>query len=580
MQLKSLIVALAVGSMILVGCSAPKDGEHCLHILTSNDIHGAYFDSTYTRQDIKPSMLAMQYYVDSVRTAVGEDNVLLIDDGDFLQGDNASYYFNYVDTDEPHVFSRMAAYMGYDVIVAGNHDIETGHPGYDRIAAELKERGIPFLAGNARRNDSGKPYFPVSATFRRAGVKVCVLGFDNANIKAWLDESLWDGMHFESLLPLVQQEVDKVIRKKKPQVVVVAVHSGTGEGDGSILESQGLDLYNSLKGVDVLVCGHDHKAYVRSDGDKCLVNSGSHCRNLGHAVLTLGTQGGKVTSRSVQAGLIPVDASMADPDMSEAFHEDYLKVKTFTTREVGELTSDMVLSDFALGMSDYINFIHRVELESCPADISIVAPLTQRGTIHAGKLTYNDLFTLYQYENQLFLVSMSGEEVMNYLEVSYDQWIQTVSSPDDHVLNIINTPDPRTGRGKWSFREATFNFDSMAGIRYTVDVTKSIGQRVVIESMADGSPFDPAGTYKVAMTSYRASGGGGLMAKVGIDTDRIEERVIEKYPEIRELMYDYILEHGTVDPAEIADESVIGHWEFIPQDIAIPGIKADMELVF
>lgn len=573
------ILHLTTALLLIAGCCGPKDGEYVLHLLTTNDIHGTYFDSTYVDSRLHPSLVNVKYYVDSIRTAAGKDNVILIDAGDFLQGDNAAYYFNFVDTETPHIYPRIASYMGYDVVVAGNHDIETGHPVYDRIAKQFKSLHIPFLAGNAVRNDNGKPYFPVYTIVRKQGVKVAVLGFDNANIKAWLNESLWSGMHFESLLPYVQEQVDKVIAKEKPQVVIVAVHSGTGEGDGSVMENQGLDLYNSLKGVDVLVCAHDHKPFVNDREDMCFVNAGSHSRNVGHAEIGLTVSRGKAVAKSLSSSLIPVRQDRGDAAMREEFHKDYEAVRAFTLKEVGELKADLDLSDAFTGMSDYINFVHTVCLESCPAEISIVAPLAQRGVIKAGILVYNDLFTLYQYENQLFLLTMSGEEIKNYLEVSYDQWINTVSGPDGHVLKISSTPDPRNGNGRWSFVGYPYNFDSMAGINYTVDVTKPFGERVAISSMADGAAFDFARSYKVAMTSYRASGGGGLLGKIGVDTDNIEDRVIDKYPEIRELMYDYLLEHKVIDPEVVGDAGIIGHWEFVPRDIAAPGIAADMELL-
>ena len=153
------ICVAAASLMLLAGCS-PKDGDCCLRILTTNDLHGSLFDSTYVDGNVRNSLMAVKWYVDSVRSAAGEQNVILLDDGDFLQGDNSVYYFNYVDTLTPHIFPRMASYMGYDAVVGGNHDIETGHKVYDRVAADLEAAGIPFLAGNAIRNDNGEPYFP------------------------------------------------------------------------------------------------------------------------------------------------------------------------------------------------------------------------------------------------------------------------------------------------------------------------------------------------------------------------------------------------------------------------------------
>lgn len=578
---KTLIVVVAAIAAValLPGCTrGPKDGEHTLRILTTNDVHGTYFDSTYVSDRTRPSLLSVNYYVDSVRTAAGRDNVLLIDAGDFLQGDNAAYYYNYVDTITPHVYPRIAAYMGYDAITVGNHDVETGHPVYDRITKDLHSAGIPFLGGNAIRDDSGQPYYDLYKTFNRAGLKVLVIGYTNANITAWLGESVWSGMTFESLIPLVQQDVDRLVAKEQPQVVIVSVHSGTGPGDGSQLESQGRDLYNSLSGVDFVICSHDHRAYVASNDHIGLINSGSHSRDIGYGEITVTTRKGQIESKTISTGLIHVDKDKSDPEMRAAFQKDYEAVKAFTLKPVGTLTQDMVLADAVKGMSPYTNFMHYISLCSSGADISIAAPLSLRGTVKAGTLIFNDMFSLYSYENQLNVITMTGEEVRRYLEASYDAWVNTVSSPASHVLKIQNRPDPRSGTDRWSFAARTYNFDSAGGLNYTVDVTKPLGKRVSITTMANGAAFDPTATYSVALTSYRANGGGGLLKAAGVDSDNIEERIIGKYPEIRNLMYDYISECGVLDVDEISRPDIIGHWSFVPESYA-PAIARDAALV-
>ena len=83
------------------------------------------------------------------------------------------------------------------------------------------------------------------------------------------------------------------------------------------------------------------------------------------------------------------------------------------------------------------------------------------------------------------------------------------------------------------------------------------------------------------MTSYRANGGGGLLKHgAGIDTNNIGERVVARYPEIREMLYDFIQEHGTITPELIGNPAVIGQWEFVPSAIAQKALDADMELLF
>lgn len=577
--LGALIAACCIAAA--ASCNAgPADGERSLHILTTNDIHGSYFDSTYTGGGIRNSLYAVKRTVDSVRAAVGAENVILIDAGDILQGDNAAYYFNYVDTLSPHVYPRMAARMGYDAVVLGNHDIETGHRVYDRVASQMEELGIPFLGGNARRADNGEPYFPVSAVVRKGGLKVAILGFNNANISNWLSEKLWEGMRFESLVPLVQEEVDKVVRKEKPQVVIVAVHSGTGEGDGTVIESQGLDLFNSLKGVDFLVCAHDHRARIERSEEICLLNAGQRCRNLAHGTMELTVDGGKVSEKSLDAELLTVDRRKVDEQMREEFHNDFSAVKAFSTQVIGTLETDLRTSDSYIGMSDYLNLIHTLALTSSPARISLGAPLTYNGTVKAGEIIYNDLFTIYPFENQMNLIRMSGKEVRLYLEASYDSWIGTLGDGSGHILKIRQEDDPRNNRKNWSFTARSYNFDSAGGLVYTVDVTKPSGKRVSIKSFADGSTFSEEQTYPVAMTSYRANGGGGLLRAAGIDTGKIEERVIDYYPEYRTLLYDFIKSRGSITSEGIGDRSIIGGWAFVPEKLAGPALEADLKLLF
>mgnify|MGYP002860915144 CR=1 FL=1 len=126
----------------------------------------------------------------------------------------------------------------------------------------------------------------------------------------------------------------------------------------------------------------------------------------------------------------------------------------------------------------------------------------------------------------------------------------------------------------------SYNFDSAAGLDYTVDVTKPFGERITIGRTADGSAFDEEREYTVAMTSYRASGGGGLLAEAGIDTDRIDERIVARYPEIRNILFDYLVENGSIDPEKIGDPAVIGSWKFIPEKLSSEALEQDFALLF
>lgn len=562
---------------LLAAACAHQETVHTIDVIATGDVHGAYFDEPYVSGRTRTSLMSVSAWVDSVRNARGKDNVILLDVGDCLQGDNAAYYYNNVDTIAPHLFPRLASYMGYDAAVVGNHDIETGHRVYDRVAAQMKKERIPWLCGNAIC-PNGKPYFKDYTILHRAGLKVAVLGFGNANISAWLSPELWSGMHFESLLPLVQQRVDAVIASEHPQVVIVAVHSGTGEGDGTQLENQGLDLLNSLQGVDLIIGAHDHIPYVQRVGDCLYVDGGARGGYVSHATISLLCKGRKILEKHSSAEFCRMDKSKINTEMQERFRPEFEAVKAFTCRKVGTLEMPLLTREAYAGMCSYLDLVHTVQLCSSGCDISFAAPLTFNGKVAPGELVFNDMFTIYPFENQLFVLSLKGSEIKDYLEYSYGIW---VSDDPLHVLNIVRKSDPRTGAMRWSFVNRSYNFDSAAGINYTVDITKPKGSRVNILSMADGTPFDESAFYKVAMTSYRANGGGDLLIDgAHIAKEDIDARIVARCPEIRSSIYDFIVEHGIIDSLAVSDRSRLGSWRFVPEEIAAPAIEKDMELLF
>lgn len=579
MKFKPLLL-LAVLLLPLSCNQRLKDGQYTLTVLSTNDVHGSWFDSTYIGTGVKKSLFAVNTYVDSVRQADGAQNVLLVEVGDCLQGDNAAYYYNYVDTLSPHLFPRLIHYMGYDAVVWGNHDVETGHRVYDRVNKELAGYGVPFLAGNAIRDDNGKSYFPLYKMVNKAGLRIAVLGYENANINAWLAEEVWSGMHFDSIAARVQADVDAVRAKEHPDVVVVGVHSATGEGDGTNPESEGLDVFNKVRGVDFVLTSHDHRPVTITRDTMALMNSGSHARFLAHGKLHLEVKDGQIVSKRYETDLIPVDPQRADPAMCAAFRPEFEAVRAFTRQEVGSLNITLRSREAYVGRCPYVDLVHTLCMQYTHTDLSIAAPLSFNTTVPEGTLIFNDLFSIYPFENQLYVIRMTGDEIQRYLEASYDRWICTWTRPGDHVLQIVPRDDPRTQQKRWSFVGFTYNFDSVAGINYTVDVTKPRGQRICITSMADGSAFDAAREYTVALTSYRASGGGNLLDEVGIDTDKIDSRVVARYPEIRKVLYQRLQEDDSIDPEEISDTALLGNWEFVPVAIARPALEADMKLVF
>ena len=581
MKIKPIITVMAV--LAVAACSTLKDGEYNLSVVATGDGHGYWFAKPIEAGGkARGSLMAQSAFVNGVRAEKGADNVILIDAGDNFFGSGAPFYYNYLDTTSSHLYPRLASYMKYDAVVAGHSDFESGHRVYDRVAKEMKKEGIPLLAGNALSDRNGKPYFPAYSIIKKGGVKVAVLGYTNAANASLMDGSSVSGLHFESLLPLVQEDVDKVRSKEKPQIVIVVAHTAMGKGDGQNLEKQGLDLFKSLRGVDVVVTGHDHANKVMSADSIVVLDCGRTGQNAGVTDIKLVVKGGKVVSRTLDARMTSIKSEEYDTAMEEAFEADYDKVRSFITGTVGEIKKDLVSREFYYKQCDYMNFLHALAMSAYPVDISLSATLQIDGKVPAGEVRYQDIRKVYPYENKLVVLRLTGAEILKYLEASYDAWINTVAEPSEgaHVLKIKQSKDYSTGKMAWKLAKSPANFDSAAGINYTVDVTKPYGSRIVITGMADGSKFELDKEYTAAITTYRSVGSGGLLKAAGLtDTKSVEERIVYRGPEFRTILYQYFKKNGSVDPAVIGDPKVIGSWKFIPE-FAPAAIKADIELLY
>lgn len=560
-----------------------EDGEYNLELYAQNDIHGRFFDSLYVENAERLSVANISEYLNLRRQESGADKVIAIDNGDHLQGDIAAYYYNFVydyssGQDKRHLFSQICDYMNFDAVVVGNHDIEAGHSNYDRIKADLQGCGISYLAANAIDETTNESYFEPYTILDKGGVKVAVIGMTNPAIKKWLPEHLWKGIDFVEIKGVAEKLVAQITKEHNPQLIILAVHAGLGDGSAEDIENPARYLAANLKGVDIVLASHDHRVAcekVFNGVDSVLVmDGGSHANNLQSAKIKLVVKDNKVVEKKIEGEIISMKHVAKDEAYLEKFRGAYLNVKDYTNAKIGKLDKDLYTRDAFFGPSDYINLIHTVQLDKTGADVSFAAPNTYNSYLPAGDLLRSDLFLLYPFENTLFKISMTGKQIRDYLEFSYDNWICTVRKPGDHIFNMQYTE--RNGVGRYWFKNMAFNFDAAAGVNYIVDVTKEFGERVSISSLHSGEKFHLDSTYTVAVNSYRASGGGDLLKiGAGIDPHKdLQAITLGVYPEVRNLIDEYFKNNpqGAI--------KYYSNWKFGPDNLAVGAIKRDRKLLF
>jgi 2',3'-cyclic-nucleotide 2'-phosphodiesterase/3'-nucleotidase len=572
----SLLSILLV--LLFISCQQGKlkDGTYTFEVYATNDLHGRFFDSLYISNESNGvhlySLASISTKIKEARANAGENQVVLLDIGDHLQGDNAAFYYNFIDTVSEHIFPKVMNYLNYDAVVVGNHDIEPGHRVYDKVMGEL---AMPYLAANALDTKTENPFFEPYTILNKNGVKIAVIGLTNPNIPNWLSPHLWEGIEFKDITPTLEHWVKVVREKENPHFVIVAMHAGLGDEESDSMENPARFVAKNVKGIDLVLAAHDHQVTAEKllNGDKeiWLLEGGSRASALSKATVELTVKDGNVVNADVTGESIPMSGVAPDQVYTKNFRKEFLEVKAFTNRPVGMLNSDIASRDAYFGPSAYVDMIHTLQLKASGADISFVAPLSFDAKIAKGVLNYQNLLDIYPYENQLNVIEMTGHEIKNYLEYSYTLWLNSNPVQNGHLLNLKTDSNGDRVR----FQNPSYNFDSAAGIIYEVDITKPEGERLHILSRADGGAFNQDATYKVALTSYRASGGGYLLEKgAAIPKEQMEGRIVARLADIREILYAQLQTDGFIDAKKL------NQWKFVPEKLATQLAEKDYKLMF
>ena len=550
-----------------------------LQIIETSDVHGCFFPYDFINRRALPGSLArVKTFVNQMRAKYGAENVFLLDNGDILQGQPICYYYNYVATKQTNIAAQCTNYLNYDVQTLGNHDIETGHEVYDKW---IRETHAPLLGANIISNETGKPYtLPYKVMCKDGKIKVAVIGMLTPAIPSWLKEQLWSGLHFEDIAASAQRTVKEVVEREHPDVIIGLFHSGWDSGivTDDYVEDAARIVAEQVPGFDVILFGHDHRPHnsltPNVDGSSVLcLDPANNARRVALATLKMVEENGRWKIADKQGQVVDLTEIAPDESYMNHFAAAIDSVKAWADQPLGTFKHNISTRDCYFGPSAFNDLILNLELQITHADIAFNAPLMLNAEIKAGEVTVADMFNLYKFDNQLYVMRLTGEEIRRHLEMSYDLWVNTMRSPDDHLLLFADTNDDAQRLG---FKNFLFNFDSAAGIDYEVDVTKPNGEKVKILQMSDGRAFDPNAWYRVAVNSYRGNGGGELLTKgAGIPRDSLQSRIEwESKLDQRHYLMEEIKRMGTLDPQPN------NNWRFVPEEWTKPAAARDYELLF
>ncbi len=543
-----------------------------LYILQTTDVHGNIRDYNYFTDAPSDYGLA-RIYSRVTEYRKKHKNVILIDGGDLIQGTPMIYYFNVLEPDKPNPMILTMNYMGYDAFTVGNHDIEQGLFVYNRAQ---NESYFPWLSANSILPD-GRSYFKPYTIIERNGIKIGIIGLTTPGIPMWLDENLYPGIKWANMVKTAQKYA-KILRPNV-DVLVGLFHAGFESGYSAAATNKlGLPNENAsglvadkVPEFDLVFAGHSHQLVPaqglvasKTNTDPLRINAGSWGRNLGVAEIILSskyqdekqkTKDNRLKNENTRKeGLqfpIPnfqekhfgkivkmsgwlesmkeVEPSKAILQLSDYYHQKTLE---YIRQPVAELSQAIDAARSRFEDNALVELINKAQLDYTKTDISFAASFSTHFKMPAGPVLVKDIYSMYRYENFLYTIEMSGQQILDFLTYSARFFVLNEQG------NIIANSEM-----------AGYNYDMAEGLRYKILVNQKKNPKSNLEdgqtknTVADliliktGKPLEMDQTYVVAMNSYRASGGGGHLAAAGIQNPKI---LSKSSMEMRTILSEYL----------------------------------------
>jgi len=514
-------------------------------ILGTTDMHGRVFPiDYYTNKYDNVGIAKVATLVKEARKT--DPNLLLVDSGDTIQGTPLEYFHNKRNNTPPDPMMLAMSSLHYDSMTVGNHEYNFGLKVLEKARGEAK---FPWLSANTYNKGTPTTHYTPYIVKEVDGVRVGVLGLTTPGIPNWENVPNYEGLEFHETVSEAKKWVPILREKEKVDIVAITMHMGieedlrTGIPSPSQVpnENAAVAIARQVPGVDVILMGHTHR-----DVPSLVVNGvlltqanrwASHVARV-DIYLEKNESDGRWQVAAKSSRTIPVTEKTAvDPEIAQLGQPYDKETQDWLSRTIGESTEELTSQDCRLRDTAIIDLIQRAQLEAGKADVSMAACFNPQARIPKGPVTVRDIAGLYEYENTLVTLELTGQQLKDALEHSARYF--RPYEPGKSLNELVDQRIPG------------YNFDVAEGVTYTLDVTKPFGQR--IQSLRfKGQPLSPTQKLRVVTNNYRVNGGGNYtMYKDATVVYRSSE-------EVRELIIDWVEKHKTIPTQANNNWGIVG----------------------
>lgn len=359
--------------------------------------------------------------------------------------------------------------MGLELSTIGNHEFDRGKAELKRIqnggcapASALRTKTevscskggsfsgakFQYLGANAIDQDTQKPIFAPVAMREFAGVKVGFVGVSLLNTPGTTRGA--GGITFLPEAETVNQYA-RELRAQGADAIVALIHEGGSTSARKLNDRTCPDLTGDIvpvvqglsRDVDVVLSAHTHKEYICTINGILVTQAGYYGNMVAEVDLTI-VKGKGVVSKSARS--VPVIRAAQDPlppgyevatpdpliENTIAFYDrltepERKKVFGYIAQDIDRIQTEtgtrIDVADHPLGRVIADAFLD-VEVSGRVVDIGMINPGGLRATVRygqSGELTYDDVFAVAPFNNDLIYVQLTGAQLLRLLEQQWEE---------------------------------------------------------------------------------------------------------------------------------------------------------------
>lgn len=557
----SIVLALMLAFVLSIALNrwSTRQQETDICILFTADVYGNILPYDYVTDSEAPSLAQFMSLAKEQRAQHG-NRVITLDNGNRLSRGVVPFYYNFIDSIHEPLNYRADRLIGYDATGVGLHDPEYAECLNPKRHDPSKQP--PVICANLISSLTGEPIFKPFELIERDGIRIVVLAMMSPSVSEWIPADIWHDVETQDMIECAQKWVPYIQQHLQPDLLIgmfgctdeyqtddvdANTYKNPNGGIPAALATGGFDLL-LMRDKNVPMTNH----LVTQDGDSIpYITAGKLSEYVGMSHIHLTKRDDGKYDKKISNKIVNLSNYKPDPSYCKTLQSAHDSLYQWFNEPLGYLKDDIYGDKGLWGPDFYRDLINTAQLEWSGANISLAFLAIPRDTIKAGPVSMKTIFKMYPHSNELRNMSLNGDEVKRMLEWGYSLQFEQMTSKDSPMMALAKDSLGNVMRNKHGqpyLKSDPNNFIAAGGINYTVDMTKSVGDRVTITHWNDGTIFNPRKSYHVVVNNYWLNDEGGFISN-GMHWDR-DDLALHALPtrpnSIRLVLRDYFMKHDTV----------------------------------